>query len=164
MNTFLPYPSFEKSAKVLDNKRLNKQIVECYQILKAITLPDYGWQNHPAVNMWREHPISLFSYTWYLNIEYTDRKVERDKLFMAPNHKSYDNAAKFFTINYSYPRYCQSIIDMPDFIGYEPFHLSHQSNLLRKDLYHYNKYFDTSVPIDLPYYWPSKEIALVSRS
>ena len=53
MQTFLPYPDFAKSAACLDNKRLNKQIVECYQILRAITDPTYGWQNHPAVNMWR---------------------------------------------------------------------------------------------------------------
>lgn len=65
MQTFLPYASFSESAKVLDDKRLNKQIVEAYQILKAITLPDYGWQNHPVVNMWRENELALLSYiTW----------------------------------------------------------------------------------------------------
>ena len=29
VNTFLPYDSFEESAKILDNKRLYKQVVEC---------------------------------------------------------------------------------------------------------------------------------------
>lgn len=36
MQTFLPYPSFELSARVLDDKRLGKQRVECLQILKAL--------------------------------------------------------------------------------------------------------------------------------
>jgi Pyrimidine dimer DNA glycosylase len=45
MQTFLPFPSFEESARVLDNKRLGKQRVETMQILKALTLPTYGWKN-----------------------------------------------------------------------------------------------------------------------
>lgn len=49
MQTFLPFPSFIESARVLDNKRLCKQRVECLQILKALHDPSYGWQNHPAV-------------------------------------------------------------------------------------------------------------------
>lgn len=56
MQTFLPYPSFRESAKCLDNKRLGKQRVECIQIIKAINNPKYGWQNHPAVKMWRGTP------------------------------------------------------------------------------------------------------------
>ena len=36
MQTFLPYPDFAESAKVLDNKRLGKQRVECLQIMKAL--------------------------------------------------------------------------------------------------------------------------------
>lgn len=44
MQTFLPYPNFAASARVLDNRRLGKQRVECVQILKAIQ-PGYatGW-------------------------------------------------------------------------------------------------------------------------
>ena len=37
MQTFLPYPSFDASAKVLDYRRLGKQRVEAYQILNTIT-------------------------------------------------------------------------------------------------------------------------------
>ncbi|AVR53142.1 hypothetical protein MarSH_437 [Marseillevirus Shanghai 1] len=36
VNTFLPYESFEESAKVLDSRRLNKQIIEAYQILTIL--------------------------------------------------------------------------------------------------------------------------------
>ncbi|BAU79964.1 hypothetical protein A9K97_gp387 [Tokyovirus A1] len=36
VNTFLPFESFEKTAKTLDNRRLNKQIIEAYQILTIL--------------------------------------------------------------------------------------------------------------------------------
>ena len=36
VNTFLPYPDFVKSAKALDYKRLGKQRVEAWQILRAL--------------------------------------------------------------------------------------------------------------------------------
>jgi hypothetical protein len=40
MQTFLPYKDFDLSAKALDNKRLNKQILEGYQILNVLGNPD----------------------------------------------------------------------------------------------------------------------------
>ena len=39
MQTFLPYESFEESAKVLDYRRLGKQRVEGMQIINAIENP-----------------------------------------------------------------------------------------------------------------------------
>jgi hypothetical protein len=62
MQTFLPSTLYRQSAEWLDMARLGRQRVECYQILKAIIDPSYGWQNHPAVNMWREHEHSLKIY------------------------------------------------------------------------------------------------------
>ena len=37
MQTFLPYKDFDQCAETLDNKRLNKQILESYQILKVLS-------------------------------------------------------------------------------------------------------------------------------
>ena len=62
MQTFLPYSDFERSAKTLDYKRLGKQRVEAYQILQALSDPNYGWQNHPAVKMWRGYEEALVAY------------------------------------------------------------------------------------------------------
>ena len=62
MQTFLPYPDFARSARVLDRKRLGKQRVETLQILRAIELPDYGWATHPAVRMWRGFVPALVEY------------------------------------------------------------------------------------------------------
>jgi hypothetical protein len=38
----------------------------------------------------------------------------------------------------------------PWWFGFEEFHISHQSNLLRKDPIHYKQF---NVPNDLPYIW-----------
>ena len=64
MQTFLPYKDFQKSAEALDNKRLNKQILEGYQILNVLSNDDprAGWRNHPAVKMWRGHEKALLEY------------------------------------------------------------------------------------------------------
>lgn len=64
MQTFLPYADFVKSAEVLDKKRLNKQILEGYQILKVLNSDDprAAWRNHPAVKMWRGHEHYLYKY------------------------------------------------------------------------------------------------------
>ena len=62
MQTFLPYPQFEKSLQCLDYRRLGKQRVEAFQILKALEVPGYGWRNHPAVLMWKGYKNALILY------------------------------------------------------------------------------------------------------
>lgn len=42
---------------------------------------------------------------------------------------------------------------MPPWMGNKDFHLSHQSNLLRKKPEHYSQFF-MGIPNDLPYVWP----------
>jgi hypothetical protein len=72
VQTFLPIASlnFDETAKVLDNKRLNKQALEGWQIMLTLTELDpqgyprkpKGWVNHPAVKMWRDSEALLYSY------------------------------------------------------------------------------------------------------
>jgi hypothetical protein len=71
MQTFVPLvSSFAHTAKVLDNKRLNKQALEGWQILMTLLELDpqgneripKGWVNHPAVKMWRGHEMTLYLY------------------------------------------------------------------------------------------------------
>ena len=72
MQTFLPIASidFSKSARVLDNKRLNKQALEGWQIMMTLLELDpegnyrkpKGWVNHPAVKLWRGHESALWYY------------------------------------------------------------------------------------------------------
>lgn len=137
MQTFLPYPSFTDSARVLDNRRLGKQRVETLQILKALTLPTYGWQSHPAVKMWRGFERGLVAYGIAICDEWRSRGFQDtclDKIhqFVAL-HPDSGGSPGWLT-----PDLC----------------LSHQSNLLRKDRAHYGPLFP-NVPDDLPYVWPN---------
>lgn len=135
MQTFLPYSSFEKSAKVLDMRRLGKQRVETLQILGALLDPTKGWKNHPATKMWTGHEAGLSAYgvricEEWLDRGYKDTCLGKISALIAPD----------FT-------------DIPPWIGNRDFHRAHQSNLLRKDLDYYRKYFP-GVPDDLEYIWP----------
>jgi hypothetical protein len=71
MQSFVPSTeSFESCARLLDNRRLNKNALEGWQILMTLLELDpqgnhrapKGWVNHPAVKMWRGHEISLYLY------------------------------------------------------------------------------------------------------
>ena len=81
MQTFLPFKSFQDSAKALDSKRLNKQILEGYQILKVLSSddPKAGWRNHPAVKMWRGHEVVLWHYIFSCVEEADRRGIKTDK-------------------------------------------------------------------------------------
>ena len=131
MQTFLPYPNFTDSAKSLDYRRLGKQRVEAYQILKALSDPTYGWQNHPAVKMWKGYENALKHYLNMMIFEWIKR--------------GYNNTMKYHV--------CDSTIVYPSFIGDNRFHASHRSNLLRKDPIYYSK-FNWNESHDLPYVWP----------
>ena len=50
------------TAKSLDKKRLNKQIIECQQILNAIDGKTKSWANHPCTVQYREHKNWLINY------------------------------------------------------------------------------------------------------
>jgi hypothetical protein len=81
MQTFLPYKDFDKSAHALDSRRLNKQILEGYQILKVLNNPDpkAAWRNHPAVKMWRGFEVTLFDYILAMIREADRRGIKTDK-------------------------------------------------------------------------------------
>ena len=79
MQTFLPYPDFIHTAKILDNKRLGSQRKEAQQILKTLA---YGghWKNHPAVRMWRGYEEILGYYMNIMMIEWEFRGNHNNKL------------------------------------------------------------------------------------
>lgn len=137
MQTFLPYGTFLASAICLDYRRLGKQRVECKQIYSALTDPAYGWQNHPAVTMWRGYEAALARYGVYICKEWRKRGYS-DTLLPWFEDRSLAGAT----------------IDYPKWLGTLAFHHSHQSNLLRKDPTWYGK-FNWDVPADLPYVWPT---------
>jgi hypothetical protein len=152
MQTFLPYHSFSKCAQCLDNKRLNKQIVEACQISFILNFIDengclkksysenkdlvkkYGktpaWIHHPAVLMWIGYETSL---DFYINacIKEWERRTNKKR-----------NIKKTLKI---------SKCDKPHWLT-ETFTITHKSNLLRKSDF-YNQY-SWNVSSESPYYWP----------
>jgi hypothetical protein len=136
MQTFLPYPDFRASCLVLDDRRLGKQRVETFQILRALTWPTYAWKNHPAVTMWRGFVPALLAYGLESCREWTRRgyaDTVADQLMAWGEHPTYD---------------------LPPWFGLDEMHRAHQSSLLRKDPVHYGALFP-GVPDDLPYFWPT---------
>lgn len=83
MQTFLISDStdFSVTAQALDNKRLNKQALEAWQIMLTNLQLDpsgnfrkpKGWVNHPAVKMWRGYEPTLFVYIEAMVKEWIER-------------------------------------------------------------------------------------------
>lgn len=131
MITFLPYSSFYESTKVLDDKRLGKQRVEAFQILKVLTEnPQSRWRNHPAVKMWVGYEDALRYYLYCCISEWGRRGFVNN--MKAP---------------YLFP------YQLPKWLGFEPLHASHRANLLRKNPEHYGRFGWTEKPYN-GYYWP----------
>lgn len=137
MQTFLPYQSFEESAKSLDRARLGKQRVEAYQIVRTLTGQSKGWAKHPAVTLWKNHEAALCVYGIAICQEWIKRGY-KDNL-----------KPKFLDFLIQNPTW---EYDLPDIIGDQEFHVSHQSNLIRKFPEHYIPIFG-NIPADLPYVW-----------
>ncbi|MCW2679880.1 MAG: hypothetical protein JWM62_1281, partial [Frankiales bacterium] len=138
MQTFVPYPDLRKSCVVLDDRRLGKQRVETFQILRALTWPEYAWKNHPAVRMWRGFIPALVEYGLENCREWTRR--------------GYADSVAEQLLGWS-GGVAPVGAPLPPWWGLEALHLSHRSALLRKDPAYYRPLFGDE-PDDLPYLWP----------
>lgn len=133
MQTFLPYPDFARSAAVLDRLRLGKQRVEAWQILLTLTGETSGWKSHPVMRMWEGYEDALRAYGRAVCSEWIARGYR-------------DNMLERFRGPEAYAP--------PPWLGDERFHVSHRSNLYRKDPEHYASF----APVEqLPYVWPIAE-------
>lgn len=144
VQTLLPYPNFRRSAECLDNRRLGKQRVEAMQILMTLLDANRGWQNHPAVRMWRGYEYALGLYGIEVCNEWRRRGFRdtcKEKIVELMTRLA-DGADEIR-------------VELPPWLGREDFHRSHQSNLVRKDREHYGRQFP-GVPDDLPYVWPER--------
>lgn len=140
MQTFLPFPDFEKSAFMLDWRRLGKQRVEAWQILRALRGESKGWANHPAVKMWRGYETGLCAYGWTVSIEWR-RRGYRDTMLMR-----FQEEWSRITDGFGWGA-------LPPWFGRPDFHEAHRSNLIRKDPGFYRPLFP-GTPEGLPYVWP----------
>lgn len=151
MQTFVPYESFRETASVLDSKRLNKQILEGFQILKVLGNPDpkAAWRNHPAVKMWRGHEHGLFSYLQAMIKEATARGIKTDKNranILWVRERDLDQWGKGMPDWYTNKAELLRVTD------------SHKANLFRKDpeFYAAFNHFDANPCCErCQYYWPT---------
>jgi Pyrimidine dimer DNA glycosylase len=146
MQTFVPYgSSFRSNAKVLDDKRLRKQGVECYQILRANRGLTKGWVNHPATRMWAGHEQSLVSYTREIYREIIKRGFN-GQLWGTIEDEFYDDSIREVT---------------PYWLGDTRVQITHRGRLYEKD----PEFYDLFVPWAdyrgqvccerCNYYWPT---------
>lgn len=158
MQTFLPYRSFQESAKCLDRARLGKQRIEAFDILviNEGIKPDFmsdiqfeyinkRYKNHPAVLMWKGYPYTLYDYTKVICLEWQRRGYKGVTLERLEQYLT-----SIVTKIKAEPTY-------PDWLKYSDSNglcLSHKSNLLRKSSSHYRPIFGQNIPDNLPYYWP----------
>ena len=129
MQTFLPYPDLEQSARVLDYRRLGKQRVEAYQILRALRGLSKGWVNHPATVMWRGYESALEQYLRAMILEWIAR--------------GYSNTMDIPDLDIT--------AQFPMWFGDDRVHASHRANLKRKDPTHYAMFDEDP---NMPYFWP----------
>lgn len=144
MQTFLPYADFAASAAVLDPRRLGKQRVETFQILRALVFPAYAWKNHPAVRMWRGFVPALVAYG-LATCDAWERRGFADGV-----------AGSLLEFTGGKPPVVEELRSrgrLPPWLGSAPLHRSHRSSLVRKEPEHYRRFFP-DVPADLPYVWP----------
>lgn len=105
MQTFLPFPDFKQSLSYLDTARLNKQILETWQLCQG------QWPNHPAAKMWvgYEPALKLYGYA-------TVKAAQRRGINVNANHVLYFNKASHSA-------------RLPWWFGDTRFHKSHLENL-----------------------------------
>ena len=136
MQVFITSDSYTESAKVLDNRRLNKQIIECNQIYKALTGQSKGWANHCVTRLWENNIDGLMYFAWCC---YWELKFRGKNPCEPVTDKSTGDAV--------YPTY---------FMKIDWWISAMRSHLLAKDSDHYSQ-FGWNVPAVSGYYAINKD-------
>lgn len=165
MQTFVPLATqdFSQIAQVLDNRRLNKQALEGWQIILNLLELDpqgnhrksKGWSNHPAVRMWDGSELLLATYVVAMTKEWVNR-----------GYKTTIGDKTMATIDTAYQ---QGIIGAEVFIPewmsnqskFEAIAKSHREALLVKDYGWYTQFGwaedSGTAPTEYTYIWETKE-------
>lgn len=166
MQTFAPYSaSFEYSLRCLDDKRLGKQRVEAYQVLRGvlgIETAAKGWANHPARLAWVGYADAIADYTVMACYLYVARGY-KDTIMDKATETFRGIAGKSPPVErdgrYNSTRlYRNYEPTMPWWWGNEEYHLRHRMALYVKDPLHYGPLLDVGSWPDPPevyqYIWP----------
>jgi Pyrimidine dimer DNA glycosylase len=137
---------------VLDSRRLGKQRVETLQVMQVLlglrwdnargVIEQYtpkGWRTHPVVLMWTGFEAVLGDYQQAVCTEWERR--------------GFNDTCNAKTVGLLRESGLVRSVDLPPWLGQTALHLSHQSNLIRKDPDWYGPRFP-GVSADLPYHWP----------
>lgn len=161
MQTFLPVTqTYDSMASHLDNRRLNKQALEGWQILMTLLELDpdgnhrkpKGWVNHPAVKMWRGHELALYEYIMSMVKEWKQRGYKSTIGDKATEtiRVAYENA--LLDTNPTKPDW------MTDTVRFERIAASHRRALLVKEYSWYSQFHwaedPGTQPTDYEYIWP----------
>lgn len=143
MQTFLPYPDYEKSAAALDYRRLGSQINEVQTIAGYLLEIHQGnYRTHPAVQAWEGCTMQLITFGLVCEDEWESR-----------GYKRRTNRAKL-----EWMLTCAAEdenTERPVWFGHEPLHLQYQGLLVFKDPSLYGPVFPgvTAVHPD-DFVWP----------
>ena len=158
MQTFLPYAEFARCAAVLDPRRLGKQRVEALQVLRATSVPGYGWRHHPAAKMWTGYAEALVCYGLTICRAWAERGWADTVAATLLADFGRLGRGGGPGVHLGGPPRGQAELaaagELPNWLGLAELHRSHQSALLRKDPAYYRPIFGDDVPDDLPYVWP----------
>lgn len=160
MQTFLTSTeSYTVTASQLDDRRLNKQILEGWQLLLNILNLDpegnirvaKGWSNHPARNMWVGAELELYNYVQTMCVEWEKRghtNIVKEKSARTLKHAEQLN----ITVNTGLPAW------MNDVETYSKLCSTHRQALLCKEYEFYSQFGwpeDSGVqPAGYEYFWP----------
>ncbi len=144
MITFLPYPDFEKCAKVIDNKRLWKQILEANQLIKLIKNKKIksGWRKSPCYKMWAKYPALLIWYRDHFVKEWLNRRLEKPLPIVDISLTEH-----FLTDLKDWPKWLKDIKEARKLC------YSHRAALLAKNPEWYSL-FKWKEKAKIEYYWP----------
>ena len=155
MQTFLPSSNISYTAKSLDSKRLNKQILEGYQILKVLSgeSPSGAWRNHPAVLMWKGYETGLWSYIQHMITEAKARGIKTINNENNLNDLKEKCSGKWGKTPPMFWLNDNKVMRITT---------THKANLFKKDPIFYSQYqYAASSPYNKPccdkcnYYWPT---------
>jgi len=167
VQTFLPYDNIEKSLICLDDKRLGKQRVEAFQILRLLlqlkncsqidsnstTVDKFSrtYKNHPAVLMWEGSEKCLQYYLLTCMRVWSTRKTKKGVNFSNQQMQKNVEALKIDSLPALTPE------DYPNWWKNENFFSSHRAMLFKKNPVHYNQ-FQSDAPKFSDYAWPIRKI------
>ncbi len=123
MQTFIPYADFDRTAAVLDKRRLGNQAYN-----ESLVLYRGGWPNHPASKMWQGHWKAFALYNLALVREMHRRNTWRREVIV--------RWARYWNKAYK----SEPCTGMPEWLGREDIHSSHRAVLLHKEYEWYSQF------------------------